>query len=504
MAFAGGGNDFPPLLGLNNPAEEGYWVSLETVNHEKTAAQLQLFTVKKFLEQNFPGTHTARPTREGKLMILAKNKKIALQATKIKKFYNECDVSITAMDTMNYRQGSIYGREVLSCTIDEMETNLKNQHVVKVERAMSMKDGVLTPNGLHILTFDTTRLPDEIYIGYMRYNVRTYYPRPLRCSKCCIFGHSRKRCEAREEACRSCDQAVHQGSICTGKYCRNCKKSDHGSFDKGCPTFETEVAIVRLKVDKNISYGQARALLSKEIQRSTDSYINSTLERLQVAARERASQSEIVQEAIEKDRRELAEIEADLKKLEETNRKLVELLQKRDAMRRLNQTLSDSLHHTPESFAHTSTMAPENESNLRSVPYPTNSSSTSTPISSSTPTTDPTKDEMMEVVTNLKRKNKTPPSSSTAKQTNNTTKQTGNAINVTTYNYLNPSQKKQLEDLAKGKKSTDLAFFISEDQKVIAMQPKNNTEKQTTRKLLQWISFNEPTEEELSEYDKSL
>jgi hypothetical protein len=251
-SFSGGGSDFPPLLGINNPAEEGYWISMETVNYEKTASQLQLFTVKKFLEQNFPGTNTARPTREGKLMILAKTKKIALQATKINKFYNECDILINAMDSMNYRQGSIYGREMLTCTVDEMEANLKTQHVIRVERAMSMRDGTLTPNGLHILTFDTPKLPDEIYIGYMRYNVRTYYPRPLRCSKCCIFGHSRKRCDAKEEACRSCDQSIHQGNICSTKYCRNCKKSDHGSFDKGCPTFEMEVAIVRLKVDKKI------------------------------------------------------------------------------------------------------------------------------------------------------------------------------------------------------------------------------------------------------------
>jgi hypothetical protein len=97
----------------------------------------------------------------------------------------------------------------------------------------------------------------------------------------------------------------------------------------------------------------------------------------------------------------------------------------------------------------------------------------------------PAREEMMEVTTNLKRKNKTPASSSTAKQTNNFKKSTGNPINVTTYNYLTPLQQKQLEQLAKGKKFTDLAFFISEDQNVIATEPKNSGERQTTRKLLQ-------------------
>jgi hypothetical protein len=392
---------------------------------------------------------------------------------------------------MNYRQGSIYGREILTCTIEELETNLRTQHVVRIERAMSMKDGTLTPNGLHILTFDTPRLPDEIYIGYMRYNVRTYYPRPLRCSKCCIFGHSRKRCEAREEACRSCDQSIHQGTLCTKKYCRNCKQADHGSFDKGCPTFEMEVAIVRLKVDKNISYGQARALLNKEIQRSTDSYVNTIIERLQVATRERAAQSDKVKAAIEKDEMELIAMEVELKKLEETNRKLVEMIQRRDAMQKLNKALSESLQSTSttESFAHNTAMSSEIESPACSVPN----------------TATQAKDEMMETTTNLKRKNKTPSSHSTAKQTINSTRQTDKIINVTSYNYLNPTQQKQIEVLAKGRKPNELAFFVDEDQEVIVKEPKNSAERHTTSKLLQWICYHQKTEEEeLSEYDKSL
>jgi hypothetical protein len=78
-SFSGGGSDFPPLLGINSPVEEGYWVSLETIDNEKPATQLQLFTVKKFLEQNFPETLT---TWEGKLMIQTKTKKLPCKQQK--------------------------------------------------------------------------------------------------------------------------------------------------------------------------------------------------------------------------------------------------------------------------------------------------------------------------------------------------------------------------------------------------------------------------------------
>jgi hypothetical protein len=67
--------------------------------------------------------------------------------------------------------------------------------VVTAERVQFMKDGTLSTHGLHILTFDKARLPQEVYVGYMRYSVRTYYSKPLRCSKCCNFGHQRGYCD---------------------------------------------------------------------------------------------------------------------------------------------------------------------------------------------------------------------------------------------------------------------------------------------------------------------
>jgi hypothetical protein len=331
-SFSGGGTEFPPLLDPNVKTEIGFWMVIETVEHDKKATELPLFTMKKFIEQTFPGTSTARPTKEGKLLVIAKTRKIFMNATKVTMFYNICKVKISAMDSMNTSVGSVYGRELLQCTVEELNTELKGQGIVNIERAMTMKGGILTPNGLHIITFDTNKLPSEMYIGYMRYTVRTYYPRPLRCSKCCIFGHSRKRCEKNEEACRTCKRAIHIGFPCAKDetYCRNCEQEGHGSFDKECPKYLQELAIVRVKVDRNISYGQARALFNREIERTKESYISSFLESLQKNARESAMRSERIQELILQQEQDAEKLEKECQILEKNIRDNEERRERRD------------------------------------------------------------------------------------------------------------------------------------------------------------------------------
>jgi hypothetical protein len=319
-SFSGGGTLFPPLKPPNifgTPVEEGIWTSMETVDYHKTAAQLDIFKVKKFMEATFPGTATARPTREGKLLILAKNTKIAQNAKKATKFYDECKIKIETVQNMNIRLGSVYGRELIDYDLETIKNDLKSQGVVEVERAQSMKDGKLVANGLHILHFERSSLPSEIFMAYLRYTVRVYYPRPLRCSKCCVFGHSRKRCGETVEACRKCDKPMHNPERCeeNSTYCRNCKTKGHGSYDDQCPKYTMELAIVRLKVDRNISYGQARAEMAKTIHDATASYVNSITEAIQAAAKKQAQESEKIAKLMESQIEEQLKLETQIKQL---------------------------------------------------------------------------------------------------------------------------------------------------------------------------------------------
>jgi hypothetical protein len=56
------------------------YVTLETVNHGKSAAELPIIMMGKWLEQHLPGTLECKPIREGKILALVKNKETANRA----------------------------------------------------------------------------------------------------------------------------------------------------------------------------------------------------------------------------------------------------------------------------------------------------------------------------------------------------------------------------------------------------------------------------------------
>jgi hypothetical protein len=471
-SFSGGGNDFPPLIcpTRNRANDEGFWVSMETVHHEKSATQLPILMVKKFMEQAFPGTRTAKPTREGKLIIQARNKQIGLQAMKYKRLYDVCDIVFTPMKSMNHRLGSVYGREMLTISEKDLEAELKSQHVIKVERAQTMKDGILSPNGLHILTFDTTKLPEEIYVGYMRYGVRLYYPRPLRCSRCCVFGHTKKRCSEEDEACRNCKEKAHHGTPCTGKYCRNCKVSEkHGTFDKECPMFELEVAIVRLKVDNNWSYGQARAALNKEINKSAESYKNSISETISKAARERAMESESIKVALTQNNLEIEKLKEEIQALKESSETFIKLRNEQKKLLQFNQNIATSSKTQIQKKTPTSQNAHPKNAN----PHQTRSKTS----------------EKMNTETNLKRKN--------TGSDNAPLKRTALLLTMDNLKDLMGSQLTNLKQKVNSITEEEPIIFEMDDNNTIrGRHCRNRDEIDTAIDVIQWVNDNlEDTED---------
>jgi hypothetical protein len=140
-----------------------------------------------------------------------------------KNFYDGvCEVNVAMMPTMDQLQGSIFVHEILTITEEQMKEALAKNNVTEVERVKTMKSRVPTPNGLHVLTFSKKSLPEYVTIGYMRYEVRKYYPRPFRCNVCLKFGHSKKRCPTKTELCRNCGEARNSEKCQIPPRCVNC------------------------------------------------------------------------------------------------------------------------------------------------------------------------------------------------------------------------------------------------------------------------------------------
>jgi hypothetical protein len=82
----------------------------------------------------------------------------------------------------------------------------------------------------------------NVKIGYLRYEIRTSYPNPLRCVKCLTYGHTKNHCTEQNEYCN--DEISHPNVTCDVKQCRNCPKPQppihHTSLDPDCPVRRSE------------------------------------------------------------------------------------------------------------------------------------------------------------------------------------------------------------------------------------------------------------------------
>jgi hypothetical protein len=139
------------------------------------------------------------------------------------------------MDNMNTCQGMVFGRALLTETLEDLAESLKSYQVSKIERIESMRGGKRSPNGLHILTFSTRTLPEQILCGYEKIAIRQYYPNPLRCMVCCQYGHTKNWCKTKEQPiCKDCGKTKNENECQAPKKCVNCAPPNDGysSFDK--------------------------------------------------------------------------------------------------------------------------------------------------------------------------------------------------------------------------------------------------------------------------------
>ena len=129
------------------------------------------------------------------------------------------------------------------------------------KRFTKKSDNTIVKLHTYLLTFELSTVPEHIYIGPYRIKVNAFVPNPTRCFKCQKFGHGRNSCKGTER-CVKCSGEGHSSFECDGLLkCSNCG-SDHMANSKNCSHYKKEVEIQKLKTEKNISYQEARKLVS--------------------------------------------------------------------------------------------------------------------------------------------------------------------------------------------------------------------------------------------------
>lgn len=207
--------------------------------------------------------HTINPTQSRKL----------LSTTTFLGF----DVTVSPHRTRNTCRGVINHRDIKLCADDELIAGLAEYGVCAIRRLKRRNnEGTLVDTASAVLTFQRSRIPSEVKMGYEIVPVRPYVPAPMRCFHCQKFGHSATRCEKKDQpAICICGQARHDGVCSSTPVCPNCQDS-HLATSKSCSVLRREETVEQLRARENLSYPEARRRLAAMTPRSNVSYSNAT------------------------------------------------------------------------------------------------------------------------------------------------------------------------------------------------------------------------------------
>jgi hypothetical protein len=175
---------------------------------------------------------------------------------------NKIPIKVTIALTNQTVSGKIFAPEVSNESLDFLLSMLQPSGVVSIRKLLN--DPAKTHVPLYILTFLGSTLPSHVTMSYSRYRVDPFIPSPMRCYKCCRWGHASYTCRS-PAVCSQCGSKDHSKSTCRSLIlsCASCK-GNHQSFSRECPRFQQESDICHLKTRENISYPEARRqVLSK-------------------------------------------------------------------------------------------------------------------------------------------------------------------------------------------------------------------------------------------------
>lgn len=237
---------------------------IERTCGDKKFSGFSPFFLKRVIDNAAGGeVKTARITRDGKILVHAKNQKQAQKISMLKLIEN---YNVTVKEDIKFKQttGVIFCPDLKYSTDDEILEELHEQKAITIKRMFKKQtNGQSYETGLYFITFNTRNIPTELKVGYEVLEVREYIPEPMRCYRCLKFGHSQNYCKLEARMCGTCYKPEHIDKMkkekCTkNPRCANCGSNEHGSFNKECNMYRMEKEIAAIRIKMKISYGLAR------------------------------------------------------------------------------------------------------------------------------------------------------------------------------------------------------------------------------------------------------
>ena len=242
------------------------FVVLTCASEEKLLSKLSPFAVQKGF-QTITGTlkSTKRP-RDGSFLVKCSRRAQAENLLKTETFVDR-PVHVCVHKTLNSSWGVIRRRELSDFSEVEIRDELKTQGVVEVHRVTVTKEGKVIPTNTPFLTFNRPDMPKEIKVGYLKVKVDLFVPNPLQCFNCNKFGHISQRCKTTAK-CQRCGKDKHEEQCNGPQICTN-RNGPYAASVKECPVWKKEKEIQRIRVEKRISFPEARQLVGVKFPSTT-------------------------------------------------------------------------------------------------------------------------------------------------------------------------------------------------------------------------------------------
>uniref|UniRef100_A0A182HIA2 Uncharacterized protein n=1 Tax=Anopheles arabiensis TaxID=7173 RepID=A0A182HIA2_ANOAR len=170
----------------------------------------------------------------------------------VTKLLNNVAVVVEPHPTYNNVKFVFTCGSIASLTVDEIKAHLEEDNVTDVYRFTRKSDGKSVPTNSYVVTMQAVKIPEYIYIGMERIKTRVYYPRPMRCLQ---FGHTKNNCK-NGETCATCGALKDPWSVHTAG-----KMHKLRAFDTNCPKYKQEAQLIKLKIDHNCSYREAKQMI---------------------------------------------------------------------------------------------------------------------------------------------------------------------------------------------------------------------------------------------------
>lgn len=282
----------------------------------------------------------ARGTR---YMLKVRSQVQADRLLKLSMLMDGTEVIIREHPTLNISRCVISCFELTRLEEKTILERLGNQGVIRVQRITRKENGTPINTAALILTFNRCNYPLHVKVGLLRVTTRPYYPNPLLCYGCARFGHPRIRCPG-PKRCLNCsnEHELSEDEECTSAaHCINCG-GPHRPNNRQCPVFKKEVEVVRVKVDHNLTFPEAR----KRVEAGIGSYA--------AAAAHQSAASKRIEELMKKmeeKNAEIARLSQEMKKKEERFEKLHALYKHQLQLSMPSQTIQQS-QALPAEFTH--------------------------------------------------------------------------------------------------------------------------------------------------------